>query len=264
MKFLHKNRTIPFLLIACVGLMASPAMADGLTAQQIVDKSLERNKFGFQNAIADITLKLVSKRGSERVREVQIKSIEREGLGKSLVRFHAPADVAGTGFLLIEKADADDDQYLYLPALGKVKRITGSQRNQRFMGTDLTYADMESRDLKNSTVTRKADEKVGGNDTFVIEAVPKDGSDSQYSKTVSWIHKTSFVPLKVDFYDKRGKLLKTLKVRRLEKKEGNWISTDSWIKNVQKKTQTFMIVNDINFKAKLDDGQFTERTLTEG
>ena len=133
MKFRIKNHTIPLLLIACVSLMASPVMADGLTAQQIVDKSLERNKFGFQNAIADITLKLVSKRGSERVREVQIKSIEREGLGKSLVRFHAPADVAGTGFLLIEKADADDDQYLYLPALGKVKRITGSQRNQRFM-----------------------------------------------------------------------------------------------------------------------------------
>ena len=153
MKILIQNRTIPMLLVACVSLLALPAMADGLTAQQIVDKSLERNKFGFQNAIADITLKLISKRGSERVREVQIKSIEREGLGKSLVRFHAPADVAGTGFLLLEKADADDDQYLYLPALGKVKRITGSQRNQRFMGTDLTYADMESRDLKNSSVT---------------------------------------------------------------------------------------------------------------
>ena len=264
MKYLSRHSLTTMLLMACMSFWATPALADGMTAQQIVDKSLERNTFGFQNAIANITLKLVSKRGSERIREVEIKSIEREGLGKSLVRFHAPADVAGTGFLLLENADADDDQYLYLPALGKVKRITGSQRNQRFMGTDLTYADMESRDLKNAALKRLADEKVGGNDTFVIEAIPKDGSDSQYSKTVSWIHKSSFVPLKVDFYDKRGKLLKTLKVRRLEKKEGNWISTDSWIKNIQKKTQTFMIVNDINFKAKLDDGQFTERTLTEG
>lgn len=264
MFFLKTKTTLSLLVASCVALMATPGLADGLTAQQIVDKSLERNKFGFQNAIAAITLKLVSKRGSERIREIQIKSIERDGLGKSLVRFQAPADVAGTGFLLIEKADADDDQYLYLPALGKVKRITGSQRNQRFMGTDLTYADMESRDLKNSTPKRLADEKLGGNDTFLIEAVPNDLSDSQYSKTVSWIHKKSFVPLKVDFYDKRGKLLKTLKVRRLEKKEGNWISTDSWIKNVQKNTQTFMIIHDIDFKANLDAGMFTERTLTEG
>jgi hypothetical protein len=264
MMFLNKPKLTVAKFTVFFSLLATPAMADGLSAQDIVDKSLERNKFGFQNAIADITLKLVSKRGSERVREVEIKSIERDGLGKSLVRFNAPTDVAGTGFLLIEKEDADDDQYLYLPALGKVKRITGSQRNQRFMGTDLTYADMESRDLKNSTVVRKADEKVGGNDTYLIEAVPKDGSDSQYSKTISWIHKKSFVPLKVDFYDKRGKLLKTLKVRRLEKREGNWISTDSWIKNVQKNTQTFMIVNDIDFKSKLDDSQFTERALTEG
>ena len=174
MNHLKQNRITLILLAASLSLWATPALADGLTAQQIVDKSLERNKFGFQNAIAGITLKLVSKRGSERVREVQIKSIERDGLGKSLVRFHAPADVAGTGFLLIENADADDDQYLYLPALGKVKRITGSQRNQRFMGTDLTYADMESRDLKNAAVTRMPDEKLGGNDTFVIEAIPKE------------------------------------------------------------------------------------------
>ena len=116
MNYLKQNRLTLILLAASLSLWATPALADGLTAQQIVDKSLERNKFGFQNAIAGITLKLVSKRGSERVREVQIKSIERDGLGKSLVRFHAPADVAGTGFLLIENADADDDQYLYLPA----------------------------------------------------------------------------------------------------------------------------------------------------
>jgi len=255
--------TIFALIIGCT-LSSVVVSAEELTAQQIVDKSLERNSFGFQNALAQVQMTLVSKRGSKRIRNIEIRSIERDGLGRSLVRFRSPADVAGTGFLVIEHADADDDQYLYLPALGKVKRITGSQRNQRFMGTDLTYADMESRDLKDSALTRLADEKVGGNETYLIEAVPKEGSDSQYSKTRSWIHKKSFVPLKVEFFDKRNRLLKTLKVRKLAKKQGNWVSMDSLIENVQKKTKTEMLINEIDFDMKLDDSEFSQRALTDG
>ena len=265
MKKSLRTSRVTFCLFTVAGLLAtSQTFAAEMTAQQIVDKSLERNSFGFQNALAQVTLTLVSKRGSERVRKIEIRSIERDSLGRSLVRFRAPADVAGTGFLVIEQKDADDDQYLYLPALGKVKRITGSQRNQRFMGTDLTYADMESRNLKNSVLSRLADEKLGGNDTFVIDAVPKDSSDSQYSRTRSWIHKASYVPLKVEFYDKREKLLKTLKVRKLSKKQGNWVSMDSLIENVQKKTKTVMKIDDINFDVKLNDAEFSQRALTNG
>ena len=255
---------VAYMVCAGFVLSSGTVSAAELSAQQIVDKSLERNSFGFQNALAQVTLTLVSKRGSERVRMIEIRSIEKEGLGRSLVRFRSPADVAGTGFLVIERDDADDDQYLYLPALGKVKRITGSQRNQRFMGTDLTYADMESRNLKDSALTRQPDEKISGNDTFVIDAVPNEGNDSQYSRTRSWIHKTSFVPLKVEFYDKRKKLLKTLKVRKLSKKQGNWVSMDSLIENVQKKTKTVMKINEIDFDVKMDDSQFSQRALTNG
>ena len=151
--------------VLAMALLAGRAQAEELTAEQIVDRSLEKNAFGFDEAIARVSLKLISKSGSERVREIEIRSIVRDDLNRTLVRFHAPADVAGTGFLVLENADRDDDQYLYLPALGKVKRITGSQRNQRFMGTDLTYADLESRNLRKSTSKRLADAQVDGNDT---------------------------------------------------------------------------------------------------
>ncbi|MEE8408720.1 MAG: outer membrane lipoprotein-sorting protein [Myxococcota bacterium] len=235
-----------------------------LTAQQIVDKSLERNAFGFENAIGKLTLTLISKRGTVRQRVIEIRSRAQGKLGKTLVRFHAPADIAGTGFLILERDDADDDQYLYLPALGKVKRITSSQRNQRFMGTDLTYADLESRNLRRATVKRLEDAPVGGADTYVISALPEDPKDSQYGKTISWIHKTAFVPLKVEFYDKKMKLLKTLSVHRLEKKEGRWVVMDSTIKNVQAGTKTRMLVDSIDFEAKLTDNDFTQRALAGG
>jgi outer membrane lipoprotein-sorting protein len=199
------------------------------------------------------------------VREIEIRSREgKNESGKTLVRFHSPPDVAGTGFLVLEKKDADDDQYLYLPALGKVKRITGSQRNQRFMSTDLTYADLESRELREAKLTKLPDASVGGAPVYVVEALPEDPDESQYSKTISWIHKDAFVALKVEFYDKKGRLLKTLAVHRLEKKEGRWVVMDSTIKNLQAGTQTRMQVGSIDFGVELSDSEFTQRALAGG
>ena len=256
---------IVFILTLTIILPVSPKVrAAELTADAIVDRVLERNSFSFDNALAELTLVLVSKKGSERTREIAIQSLEREGLNKTLVRFRSPADVAGTGFLVLESKDSEDDQYLYLPALGKVKRITGSQRNQRFMGTDLTYADLESRNLRRSDPKRLSDASVGGNPTYVIESTPKDLDDSQYGRTVSWIHTPSFVPLKVEFYDKQNRLLKTMDVKRLEKKSGKWVVMDSWIENVQSQTKTRMTVKSIRFDVKLSENDFTQRALQEG
>ena len=99
---------------------------------------------------------------------------------------------------------------------------------------------------------------------YVIESIPKEGDDGQYGRTISWIHKKSFVALKVEFYDKKLKLLKTLKVRRLEKKQGNWVPMDSKIENVQKKTKTRMLINKINFGVNLKSSEFTQRALSGG
>lgn len=256
------TRVVLALLLVALPLHGQ---AEEMTAEQIVDKVLERNAFGFENAVARISLRLLSKRGVERLREIEIRSREgKDGHGKTLVRFHSPADVAGTGFLVLQKKDADDDQYLYLPALGKVKRIAGSQRNQRFMSTDLTYADLESRDLRRARLRKLPDAAVGGVPTYVIEAMPEDPDDSQYSKTVSWIHQDAFVALKVEFYDKKGRLLKRLAVHRLEKKADRWVVTDSTIENVQAGTRTHMLVGSIDFGVELSDSEFTQRALAGG
>ncbi len=251
------------VVFAVVLFFGSRADAAEMTAQQIVDETLKNNSFGFQNAVARVVLTLTSKRGAERTRQIEIRSTKVKELSKTLVRFHAPADVAGTGFLVLENEDRDDDQYLYLPALGKVKRISSSQKNQRFMGTDLTYADLESRNLRKSELKRLADAEVGSNATYVIEAVPKAEAESEYSKTISWIHKVSFVPLKVEFYDSRGDLLKVLRASRLEKKTDNWVVMDSAVEDVQNKTKTRMVVEEINFGVKLSDSEFTQRALAD-
>ena len=238
--------------------------ADGLSAEAIRDKVVENNSFGFNNARADVKLTLVSKRNTRRERIIRVDSLDTKEGKRTMVRFLKPADVAGTSFLSVEQQSRDDDQYLYLPSLDKSKRISGGQKNQRFMGTELTYADMESRDLKDGQVTRLPAEDYGGGKVFVLEAKPVEGDkDSQYSRTKSWIHKVSYVPLKVEFFDRRGRLLKVLKVKRLEKQDGRWIARETLIQNEQSKAKTEMSISSIAFDVKLNPAMFTERALRQ-
>jgi hypothetical protein len=180
------------------------------------------------------------------------------------MRFQAPADVAGTGFLVIENEERADDQYLYMPALGKVKRISGNQRNQRFMGTDLTYGDLESSNLRKAHSTRLADATVGGQEAYVVKSTATAENTSQYSKTITWIHKTSFVPLKVEFYGRNDRLTKTLKVRRLERQKNIWVVLDCLVENVLEKSSTQIRVDELKLDVRLDDSEFTQQSLSRG
>ncbi|MBI3179717.1 MAG: outer membrane lipoprotein-sorting protein [Deltaproteobacteria bacterium] len=247
-------------LLAAVA--SSPAAAQELTAQQILDRALTRNAFGLDNAKASITMRLTSKRGSERERKVSIKSRQTGGLGKTLVRFHAPADIAGTGFLVLENNDRDDDQYLFLPNLGKVKRIATSQRNDKFMGTDLTYADLEYRDLKDAALTRLADAEANGRQVYVIEAVPQ-GDKSEYGKVTASIDKEAFVAVRLAFFDKEQKLLKTMNVHELEQRDGRWLVREVAIESTAG-SKTFMRIDEVDFNAKMSDHEFSERALAGG
>jgi hypothetical protein len=244
-----------FLFLAVLG-QSEPS------ADEIVDRAVARNAFGFENSVAKVALSLRGKSG-EKQRTIEIRSKRQGTLGRTLVRFHSPADVAGTGFLVVEQASGDDEQYLYLPALGKVKRITGNQKHQKFMGTDLTYSDLEWHDLKQANLERLADTTVGQNPTYVVVARPKPDSDSPYGKTVTYVHKDSFVPLKVEFFDKAQQLLKVLTVRRLEKRDGRFVVTETHVKDVQAGSETMMTVTELTPKS-LDAAEFTERALVSG
>ena len=139
-------------------------------------------------------------------------------MSKTRIEFIEPADVRGTTLLLLEQAGEEDDlQYLYLPAFKKTRRIAGSQKNGSFMGSDFTYADMESRDAQEGTKTREANTTVGGQDSFRISVLSSD-PESDYSKVELWIHTQLFLPLKTEFYDRKGKLLKVMQAKKIEKR----------------------------------------------
>lgn len=254
------------LLVAMLAMLIySPGaraegFADGLTAQQIVDKVLEGDNLGFSEGFATTRLVIRNKRGQERVRTVEAKSTKVDGNTWTLVTFLEPADVAGTKLLAREVKNGDDEQYLYLPALKEKRRIAGSEKTESFMGTDFTYYDMEQRGMEQSTYTRLADTEHSGIPCFRIDALPKD-KDAPYSKQEMWVDKKDFLPLKIYFYDKKGQHLKTLIAQMVEPIDGKTTITKLMMKNLKKGSKTTMVMEDLDRTRTFPKSVFDENSL---
>src|SRR5205814_5996835 len=134
----------------------------------------------------------------------------KDGKLASKVTFLAPADVAGTKFLSLEKANGGTEQHIYLPGLKRTRRIVGREREGSFMGSDFTYSDLSRKDDKGAKHEKLPDENIGSDATYVIESTPASVKDAGYSKVRAWVRKTDFVALRTKFYDASGKLVKTL------------------------------------------------------
>ncbi len=182
----------------------------------------------------------------------------------SLVIFHSPASVKNTRFLSLENKGRGSDQWIYLPALKKVRRIAASEGNKSFMGTDLTYDDMGARDIDDDTHTLAGEQKVAGRKCYVVESVPKDISSSQYSKRISYVDKERMIPVKMELFDKEGKLLKVMLMENIKNVQGHWTPLKTSMENVQEKHKTIITITKIVYDEKLPDGIFTTRFLQTG
>ena len=212
-----------------------------------------------------MTMRLVNKRGKERLRKMKLFSKDYGKDDKSLFYFDYPGDVKGTGFLSwgYDNPDRDDDRWLYLPALKRAKRISGASKNDSFMGSDMTYDDMGNRSVDEDEHRLLGEETVEGHSCWVIESVPKD-KKYQYSKVVQWYRKDALVSLKGEFYDRQGKLLKTMQRSGIEKIDGYWVTRTTVVENVQSIHRTIVEITEVKFDSGLDDGLFRVATLERG
>ncbi len=229
------------------------------TAEVVIDNMLKQDPLGYGGAEARIAMVLVNDRNQENRRKVVMLSRKDGDVRRIFVRFQAPADVAGTTFLGIDD-DGTRTQYLFLPSMGKSRRISGKQRNGSFVGTDYSYADLDNRDIEDSTKKRLADEKVGGQDCFVIEAVPT-SKESAYARMTLWIAKATWLPMRVRFYDGGGTEIKRLTVQEVKKAEGRWVITESKMVDLKRQHTTVMKVTEIDIRGDIPLEQFSERAL---
>jgi hypothetical protein len=187
------------------------ASAQDLTAQEIVDRALDTNTLGFQTGEVAMVLTIGDARGATRERRLLIRGMQENDQLRSLVRVTAPADQAGQSYLFRQNATGEDDVFVFMPALDDApRRISGNSKNGSFMGTHFTYADLETRDLRDAEYTRAADEQIGDTNVYVVDAVPRPGVRSDYASVRLWVRKSDFLPVRTRFFDARGETLKTL------------------------------------------------------
>lgn len=256
------GRVLASAILGLALLAAEPATAEKKVKpdpEKIVRNSLDAMVFRSKGAEMTITMLLKNDRGDTRKRTMFARTVREDGLTRSLVRFLAPADVAGTAFLFIEKKNAADDQHMFLPALKVVRRIAGRQKNTRFMGSDFTFADLEWRDLDEATFTLAEAEKLGGDPCHVVDAGPK--GDSQYARIRATVRQKDGALLRVRFFDSAGKEVKTLYVKALERVGGTLMATRIKMVDHKRSHSTFIAMSGIKLRDDLKAEAFSVRAL---
>ena len=239
-----------------------------LLAQTDEDKGLaiaiesDKRDEGFGDSTADMIMELRNKQGDTSKRFIRIKTLEVIGDGdKSMSIFKKPADVKGTAFLTYSHAINPDEQWLYLPALKRVKRINSKNKSGPFMGSEFAYEDLSSQEVEKYTYKYLRDESLNGTDTFVIERNPV-YQHSGYTRQVTWINKAEYRPEKIVFYDRKNTLLKTLTFDGYRQyKDKYWRAHEMFMENHQTGKSTKLTWSDYQFRTGLQDRDFNKNSL---
>ena len=211
-----------------------------------------------------LTMKLISRSGSTRIRKIKqyVKNFGR--VEKKIMFFLSPADVKNTSFMNWSYTSSkSDDQWIYLPAIRRVKRISSDSKSDYFMGSDFTYDDLGDRHPKMDTHKILREEKFNGENCIVVESRSKN-RDYMYSKRITWIIKDKWIGMQSKFYDEDGEFLKTLSVKSFKKIKGYWMILHSKMHNVQKNHKTEMILKNVKVNTGVRRSKFTERMMKRG
>jgi hypothetical protein len=239
------------------------------TADAIARKVDERDT-GRDSRLA-MQMRLVDRQGRARERTLQVNGLRGQaGAGdRVLVRFSYPNDIAGTGFLVWERPGGDDDRFLYLPALGRVRRITGAERQESFVGSDFTYEDIGGRALEDYTYAL-VEEQASWTDAagarhpaWRLESKAKD-ANATFPRVVSTIRKDSFVVVGAEVFNRRNEKAKTYQVTKLSQVQGIWTVMASTMTNEADRTRTELAVTEARYDTGLAERDFSRRELENG
>lgn len=255
-----KSKKVLFLSIILVHLFSVlPALSVEPTGYEIAKWVYDRDTG--EDSYSKIKMMLIDKRGHKKFRSLTTATKSYNDLNKSFTRFTEPADIRGTAFLTWENKGADDDQFLYLPSLKRVRRIVTSQKKSRFVNTDYTYEDMQTREVDEDKHQLINEEKYNGYDCWVLQSEPLKKGNSQYRKRVSWIVKKFNVPIKTEYYDRRGRLFKRYRAAILKKIDGIWTAMEYEMHDMKRKHRTLMKLVEVRYNRGLADRIFTKTYL---
>ncbi|NOQ26349.1 MAG: outer membrane lipoprotein-sorting protein [Bacteroidales bacterium] len=254
--------TLVFIALLFAIGFSPKVLGQSLTGKQIVEKAYNRSTGDDQTS--NLTMTLINKNGDQRIRKIKQFTKDMGEVEKSIMFFLTPADVKNTSFMSwAYDSDQNDDQWIYLPALKKTKRISSDSKSDYFMGSDFTYDDLGDRKLDDDSHKLLREETIDGKACYVVESISKD-EEYMYTKTITWIIKDNFIGLKKEFYDEDEELLKILSIKKYEEISGFLIITNSEMKNVQKNHKTSMVLNNAQINTNISVAKFTERIMMRG
>jgi hypothetical protein len=270
---MKKLLIVIWVVMIASSIIVVPSFAGG-TAFEIVQKMDTRDDG--ETLVSDILMVLINKRNQKRIRN--IKNIRKDfGLdSKGIIFFLSPADVRDTAYMSYDWNDSakEDDSWLYLPALQKVKRIASSDQSGSFMGSDFTYSDINGMEIDNweYSIIKETD-NVNGFDTWVIQGLPKSGlkakviNETGYLKTMMWIRKDNYMTVKAKYWVKEGKKIKYFKAADIKKVDNIWTAHElTMITTVKGKVNHTSVLKFTNlvYNGDIEDSSFTTRRMERG
>ncbi len=257
-----KTSILPIAIVSIL-LPIAVSRAEEPTALKIIQNVYDRAEG--DDMQAELTMTLINKRGNKRERKIKQYSKDYSSMEKKVMFFVSPSDVRNTSFMnwSYDEEAKNDDQWIYLPALKRIKRISSDSKSDYFMGSDFTYDDLGDRHPFADKHKLIRNEKINDEDCYVVESIPEE-EEYMYSKTLTWIIKDKWIGLKKEFYDEDGDLLKVLSVKKYEKIKDYWIITGTEMHNIQKEHITKMMLADIIIDNGISDTTFTERIMKRG
>jgi hypothetical protein len=245
--------------------LSAQTLTPEAVARQVRDRDTGRD------SRAESRMRLFDRQGRVRERVMTLATLRGTGGAgdRTLVRFTSPNDIRGTSFLVWEHPGADDERFLFLPALGRVRRIAGAEKQESFVGSDLSYEDIGGRDLADYTYAF-ADERAtwtapdgASHPAWALESRARD-SQAPFPRSVSLVLKDRFIAVHADIFNRRNERAKVFDVKRLERVDGIWTALDLVVVNEREKTRTELATTSVHYNVGLGADDFTRRALEEG
>ncbi|HEU5076166.1 MAG TPA: outer membrane lipoprotein-sorting protein [Polyangiaceae bacterium] len=246
------------VLLAGVALATSPEQA-GLAVSKRVDSAND----GWGSERATLEMVLVNAHGDRTKRKLSARSIEVDADGdRSLIEFDWPPDVKGTRILTWTHKKGDDDQWLFLPVMNRVKRISGGNKSGSFMGSEFAYEDLSSHEIEKYKHWLLGEPKLEARKTWKLQRVPLD-TRSGYKRLVVWLDQEYMGPLRIDYYDRKDELLKTATFSGYQKFDAYWRAGSVSMVNHQTKKQSHLTFLQRHLNARLKAQDFESDALAE-
>ena len=255
----------PLFWLAILTLLLNPCQLLAQTPEEkglAIAKQAEETNKDFGDYTAEMKMVLISPHGDTLIRKMRGRFLEVKTDGdKSLLIFDNPRDVKGTAMLTHSHKNASNEQWLYLPALRRTKRISSSGKAGAFMASEFSYEDLTSQDMEKFHFKWLRDEKYNNQPCHVLERIPTD-PDSGYTKEIIWLDQAELRSWKIDFYDRKHSKLKTLTSSKFKKyKNKYWRAEIALMTNHQNNKKTKMIWKNFKFKTGLSDRDFEKNVL---